>query len=233
VALLTAWLVAPAAVPIYDGIGNPDEPYRYVSPPADAKTSKTPTVARATVSVRNGQSGAQFANSGETAPQISVYLPAGALRVPAGATSITVTATPKAPGPPAPAGGAVIGNVYALQITAGSAPVTIVGTGNQEPTVQMRSPGAPAGGQPNPVFEQRTGAGWKRLKTTRVGNDVYQTQVPATGDYALVQLTGTAGAAASGSSGVRLIYLVPGIALLAVTLLVVAIRLRRTRSPGR
>jgi hypothetical protein len=34
VALPLAWLLAPGAVPLYDGINLPDEPYRYVVPPA-------------------------------------------------------------------------------------------------------------------------------------------------------------------------------------------------------
>ena len=37
VALLAAWVLAPAALPIYDGLSNPDEPYRWVQPPAGAK----------------------------------------------------------------------------------------------------------------------------------------------------------------------------------------------------
>ena len=42
------WLLTPrTAPPLYDGVGFPDEPYRFVVAPAGApKTTKAPTVAR-------------------------------------------------------------------------------------------------------------------------------------------------------------------------------------------
>src|SRR3954451_17434124 len=116
VAVLAAWMLAPASVPVFDGIGQPDEPYRYVDPPATAKTTKQPTTATVSVPVRNGRSVAEFANSAESGPQISVYIPPGALEVPAGATSITITATPLAPKAPLPTDGDIVTNVY--QVTA-------------------------------------------------------------------------------------------------------------------
>ena len=80
--MLVAWLVAPAVVPIYDGIRNPDEPYRYVQPP-NGKTTKAPTAAKATVSVNAaGLSGAAYSNSFENGPQIVLYIPAGSLQAP-------------------------------------------------------------------------------------------------------------------------------------------------------
>ena len=71
VALLTAWLLAPAVTPIYDGPGFPDEPYRYVQAPAGAKATKPPTTAKASVTVNSqGLSGAAYSNSAEQGPQI-------------------------------------------------------------------------------------------------------------------------------------------------------------------
>jgi hypothetical protein len=228
-ALLAAWLLAPAAVPLYDGLSAPDEPYRYVQPPAHAKTVKPPTVASGTVSVRNGVSGAQYANSGETGPQISLYLPAGALRVPAGATSITATATPTAPAPPLPTDGRIITNVYRVAAHAGSTAVEVIGTGRQEPTLQMRAPSAK---QPGPVFEHRTATGWERLHTIRAGNDIYQAQAPELGDYALVQLAQSrqsSGTGGGGGGGVNIGLLTGGLALLVASVSVVTIRTGRTR----
>jgi hypothetical protein len=227
VALFAVWMLAPAVTPIYDGIGNPDEPYRFVKPPPTAKTTKAPTAAKAIVAVRNGLSGAQFANSAELGPQISVYVPPGALQVPAGATTMTVTATPLAPSPPLPSDGTIMTNVYRIGAAAGGQPVQVIGRGNQEPSVQMRSATAAPSG---PVFERRTATGWQRLKTTRVGNDVYQTAAATFGDYALVQPAHPAQAKKSG--GVNVGLLAGGLAILVLTFAILGIRMRRTRRVG-
>jgi hypothetical protein len=223
-ALLTAWLLAPAAVPIYNGIGNPDEPYRFVKPPANAKTTKTPTSARAAVAVRNGATVGQFANTGETGPQLSLYLPPASLQVPAGATTINVTAQPLAPSAPLPTDGTIVTNVYRITADAGGQPVKVIGTGRSEPTLQMRAPDA---SQPSPVFEHRTATGWQSERTIRVGTDIYQAQAPALGDWALVRLKSSA-SAGGGGGGIRWSFLGPGIALLVVAVIVLMVRLRRT-----
>jgi hypothetical protein len=227
-ALLLAWVVAPAAVPIYDGLGNPDEPYRYVQPPPTAKTTKKPTRAVGVVTVRNGVSGGQFANSAEQGPQISVFVPPGALQVPPGVQRITVTATPLAPQPPLPTDGTIVTNVYDISATANGHPVQIVGTQHQAPSIQMRAPTAQ---QPGPVFERRTPNGWQQVRTIRVGVDIYQaSQVTSFGQYALVQLSKPGAAAKSG--GVNPGLLAGGIALLVLTGLIVLIRLLRSRNPA-
>ena len=226
-AVVLAWVVAPAVTPIYDGIGNPDEPYRWVKPPASAKTTQTPTSAEKVVAVTNGFSTAQFANTGESGPQLSLYLPPKALQVPTGATSITVEAKPLAPTAPLPTDGKILTNVYHLTATAGSQSVSVIGKGASEPSLQMR---APSGQQPGPVFEHRTTTGWQRTRTIRVGVDVYQTQAPVLGDWALVQLT--ASKSGGGGSGIKWGLLVPGIALLVIAILVLAVRLRRTSGTG-
>src|SRR3954471_12473826 len=97
VALAVAWLLAPSAVPIYDGLSNPDEPYRYVQPPPDAKANKPPTDARTSLPVRSGLTAAAYPNGAEPAPQTSLSLPAGAIRAPGGASSVVVSAEPMAP----------------------------------------------------------------------------------------------------------------------------------------
>ncbi len=225
-ALLAAWTLAPAAVPVYDGLANPDEPYRYVDPPSTAATSKAPTPAKATVEVRDGVSGGQFANSREQGPQISVYVPPGALDVPSGVTSIQVTATPQAPRPPLPDDGTIVSNVYDISATADGQQVGVVGTGNQAPSVQMR---APTQKQPGPVFERRTAGGWERLRTIRVGLDVYQaSQVSELGSYALVQLREPSAASDDDGGGISIGLLVGGVVVLALVGGIVAIRIRRT-----
>jgi len=225
-ALLVAWLVAPAVVPIYDGIQNPDEPYRYVQAP-DGKTTKAPTVAKATVSVNaQGLSGAAYSNSLETGPQIVLYIPAGSLQAPSGATSIQVSETPLAPSAPLPTDGTIVSNVYRVAATTSKGPVQIVGhTTSQLPTLQMRAPSAK---QPGPVYERRTAQGWQRLDTLRVGQDIYQASAPVLGDYALVQLKNAPKTGSSGG-GVNVCLLAAGIGLLALAGIILGIRVTRSR----
>jgi hypothetical protein len=220
--LLVAWLVAPAAVPIYDGGPQADEPYRYVDVPNGWSQKGAPTTAKFPVPVRNGLSTAGFANSAEFGPQVSVYVPAGSLQAPAGATTITVTATPSAPTPPLPTDGKVVTNVYTIAATAPGGDVTFVGKGpSQTVTLQMRAPSAR---QPGPTFEHLVGGHWQRSQTIRVGQDIYQTFAPQLGAWALVQ-TKTSG----GGSGVNVPLLVTGIAVLVLAGIIVGVRVTRSR----
>ena len=223
-ALTLAWLIAPAAVPIYDGVGNPDEPYRYVNPPAGAKKTPPPTVAKATLSLTAaGLNNAAYANSAEVGPQVVYYVPNGALKAPGGATGITVTATPTPP-PSPPTDGTIVGNVYRITATTPNGDATIVGHGvTQLPTLDMR---APSGKQPGPVFEHVVNGVWQHSSTLRIGVDIYQTSAAALGDWALVQLRSQPGKSAG---GINLGLLAAGIAVLVVVGLIVAIRLSRTR----
>ena len=220
-AVLATAALAPAAVPIYDGIGNPDEPYRYVKPPASAQTTKAPTSASIVVPVHGSTSVAEYANTGESGPQLSLYLPLGAIQVPAGVSSVTVTATPTAPSSPLPTDGTIVTNVYRITATANGKDVSVVGSGKRQPTLQMR---APSGQQPGPQFEYLTSSGWKPQQTIRVGVDVYQAQVPGLGDWALVQRKS---ATASSGPGINWGFLGGGIALLLVAGLIVVVRVRR------
>jgi hypothetical protein len=227
-ALLVAWLVAPAVVPIYDGAGFPDEPYRYVQSP-DGKPTKPPTAAKATVQVNaQGLSSAAYSNSAERGPQIVLYLPAGSLKAPAGATSIQVSETPLAATPPLPADGPIVTNVYRVAATTSAGPVQVVGKSeNQLPTLQMRAPSAK---QPGPVVEHRTSSGWQRMDTLRVGQDIYQASAPQMGDWALVALRTPAANKSGGGGGVNVGLLAAGIGLLALAGIILAIRMARSRS---
>jgi hypothetical protein len=225
-ALLAAWALAPATVAVYDGIGSIDEPYRFVSPPPDAKTTKKPTVAKQTVSIRNGANAAQFANSAENAPQVSIYVPPASLKVPAGVSTISLQATPNAPTDPLPTDGSIVSNVYDVEAIADGKPLEVIGTGKNSPTLQMRAPTAQ---QPGPVFEHRTATGWVQTKTLRVGNDTYQTTAPDFGDWALVRLTHPTG---SSGGGVNVALLAGGIGVLVVAGLILLIRIRRTAAGG-
>jgi hypothetical protein len=231
-ALLAAWFVAPSVVPIYDGIGqSSDEPYRYVHRPADAPgptTSKAPTTAKATLTVQNGVSAAGYSNSAEQGPQISLYVPAGALKVPATASTVVVTAQPLAPSPPLPTDGTIVTNVYRITAVAAGKDAQLIGTGNHAPTIQMR---APTGKQPGPVFERRTGSGWQQVQTIRTGIDTYQAQAQGFGDWALVQVKGTG--STGGGGGINVGLLAGGIAVLVLAGIIAAVRTIRLRAVAR
>ena len=223
--LVGAWVVSPSVIPLYDGPGQPDQPYRYVVPPA-GYTQKTPaaTSAQTSIVVRNGVSVAAFVNSLESGPQISVYIPAGSLQAPPGASRIQLTATPSAPKPPLPTDGPIVSNVYTISATATGGSVDIIGKGdNQTPTLQMR---APSSQQPGPTFETFDGKKWTSSETIRVGQDIYQTFAPKLGVWALVQQK-TGG----GSSGIDLRLLVPGIAILVLVGIILLVRLTRPSAP--
>jgi len=230
-ALLGAWLVAPAVVPIYDGIGqSTDEPYRYVQRPANAPgpaSSKPPTSAKAVLTVQNGLSAAGYSNSAEQGPQISLYVPAGALRVPSSATTVVVTAQPLAPSPPLPTDGTIVTNVYRITAQADGKDAQLVGTGSHAPTIQMR---APTGRQPGPVFEHRSSSGWTKVQTTRTGIDTYQAQAQAFGDWALVQAKGSSGGS---GGGINVGLLAAGIGVLVLAALIGVIRTVRLRQVAR
>ena len=229
-ALVVAWLLAPAVVPIYDGIGQADEPYRYVQRPANAPskpTNKAPTEAKATLTVSNGLSAAGYSNSDERGPQISLYVPAGALKAPSGATSIVVTAQPLAPKAPLPTDGTIVTNVYRISAVAGGQEAQLVGTGDHAATIQMR---APTGKQPGPVFERRTATGWVKVPTIRAGIDIYQAQASAFGDWALVQMKGTGSSGGGGGWGAgRVTILSIGITLLFLAVIIGLVRSARLR----
>jgi hypothetical protein len=231
--LLVAWLVAPAVVPIYDGAGFPDEPYRYVQSP-DGKPTKPPTAAHANVAVNaQGLSNAGYSNSAEQGPQVVLYIPAGSLQAPPGAHTIAISETPLAPSPPLPTDGTIVTNVYRLAATTPQGPVQMVGKSeNQTPTLQMRSSSSK---QPGPTFEHLTSAGWVKAATLRVGQDIYQASAPQFGDWALVQLSAAPKKASSSTSsggGINVGLLVAGIAVLALAGIIIAIRVARSRNPA-
>jgi hypothetical protein len=221
-ALVAAWVAVPSAVPIYDGLGNPDEPYRYVKVPAGQQSRQQgpPTSAKRSLPVRNGRNASPaYVNTGESGPQLSLYVPAGAFAV-TGSPHLAVQAVPLAPQPPLPTDGTVLTNVYRITTTP---PARVVGSGATGLVLQMRSPTTKG----SPVFEHKVGSHWVRAKTARVGFDIYQTQPAGLGEWLLAQPSGTT--AATGG-GVNVGLLAGGIALLVVVAVVVVIRRNRLRA---
>jgi hypothetical protein len=182
-ALLVAlgWLVTPHPVPVYDGIGMPDQPYRYASTSRTASVTANPAGgAQDSLSVLGGvNSHLASLRSDEIGPQVWVYLPAGVLATPGG--KITVKVAPETPTSPS-ADGPIDGNVYRVSITDPAGPVTFK---SQRSTIQLRATTAK---QPGPMIEHRVTPSqkWRLMATSRTGNDVYGGVLPEAGEYALV-----------------------------------------------
>ncbi len=169
-ALLAVLAVRPPhAPPLYDGIGFPDEPYRWIVPPAGAEPTAAATRASVAVPVaKDGTSAAARAFSAEQGPQVAFALAAGSLQVPAGSAGPTLTAAPVAT-PPAPAGVTAASNLYELTATLpGGGPVRLR-TGHQV-VVNLRADRATS---QQVVIETWDGTGWSQVSTAQVGTDIY------------------------------------------------------------
>jgi hypothetical protein len=178
--LAIGWVFAPrSAPPLYDGVGFPDEPYRFVVKPQGASDTKAPTIATGNADVIRGQAGAVHANSAELAPQVSFLIPVNRLRAPTGTTRIVVQGRPVTP--IAAADGAYLwSNVYDIEATPGS---TTFADGDPPATLTLRAATAQ---RPYPSIERYTGSSWVKVKTVPVGNDIYQSTLPALGRYAVI-----------------------------------------------
>jgi hypothetical protein len=212
------WLVTPQPVPVYDGLGAPDEPYRYVVPPQGAKATADATTAVAKTPVNNGTgtNGLSVATA-EQGPQFSLFLPPMAMAAPGG--PIEVRAEPLAP-TDQPRGARIDGNVYAVTLTSASGPVTLTAK-SAISTLYLR---ATTAAQPPPVMQYRAEASqpWKALGTSRGGQDVYVASFPGPGQYAL------AFAARKGPAGVPVLPIVGLGAAVLLVVVVVVVRLRST-----
>jgi hypothetical protein len=226
--LVAAWAASPGAVPLYDGIGFPDEPYRYVDPPPGTPKTEPATNARVVVSVGNGTNRYADTNSREFGPQVVLHLPAGTMTAADGVARITVRADPLAPDA-SPPDGPITGNVY--RVTAEGAKSFRRGSGA---SISLREPELTT---VLPVLVHRPGPSrpWQRLVTGRPGQDFFEAGLSGTGDYALIIPAG-APREAAGSGGqdtARGGFPVAAVALggtVAVMALVVIVLRRRRRA---
>jgi hypothetical protein len=210
-------LLSPDAVPVYDGIGQPDEPYRFVAPPADAPKTAPPTVARASSPVKDGRSAyGMSAASAEVGPQFSLFVPPQSLATKARTVSVRVE--PRAPSDQPP-GARIDGNVYQVSLLA-DAPVQLTDKAALA-TLYLRATTAK---QPPPKMEFRSSQGepWKTIRTVRGGQDVYVSSFEGPGFYALAFTSGGSG---KGGGSSPLPWVVLGGVVLA-TAVVVVVRLR-------
>lgn len=218
--LLLGWLAAPSGPPLYDGIGFPDEPYRYAGLTRSAAPTPPPSVGRTSLTVTAGSNADQtYVSSDEQGPQVTVFVSQRLLGA-AGATRIDVSVTPTAPD-------GSISNVYVLAATSDAGPVQMAQPPDSA-VVQLRAPSAPP---PPAVLAYRAvgGSGWQLLPTSRVGTEIYQARLVGLGNYALVAAPVLPARADPGVSTPALL----GLALLVLVLVMALVVLRVRRSARR
>jgi hypothetical protein len=215
------WLASPSAVPVYDGISAPDEPYRYASPPPGAPQTKPATSVATDTPVQGGANSQGLSlQTGETGPQMSVFLPQFAMRAATGPIHITVS--PAAP-TDMPAGTTADGNVYVMAMTAPGGPVTLDKKYAAIATLYLRAT-SQARPQPTMYYRPAAAAAWTPLGTTAGGLDIRVSSFLGAGQYVLAR-AGTAAAARS-SSGVPVLPIVLVGVLVVLAGAVVVVRLR-------
>lgn len=228
-------LAAPAGPPLYDGVGFPDEPYRYVAPPAGAKPTKPPTSVRLGVDVHSGHSVAAEISTGEQTAQAAAFVGTGGLRTKPAAKFVTVTLGPTGP-PTPPADGTIPGNAYTVTASSTAGAVS-VSTARSALTVLLRIPAATS---KVVAIEVLTGKGWQQLNTFQTGTDIYQAALPVLGTVAAVIVNDptktvryiNAPATARSGSAIAVGPLLAGLVLLLLVALVLGVRVTRGRRAG-
>jgi hypothetical protein len=206
------WFASPGAVPVYDGVNAPDEPYKY------AGRSPAPATVSTTAPISGGRSASLQLKSSENGPQVLIDLSAGAFT--AARPTVTLTVTPQPPSGTPPRG-SFDSNVYHVTVSPGAVlhPETAQGFLFLRAAVMTR---------PNPVIVHRMAAAdpWVEVKTTLAGTDILSTPLRDLGDYAVARVPGSKPLSAGGLSLVRILLIGGGVLLLlTVTVLV----LRRPR----
>ncbi|MDQ1714595.1 MAG: hypothetical protein QOC60_540 [Frankiaceae bacterium] len=232
--LMGAWLFAPAAVPLFDGVGFPDEPYRWVVAPAGATKTVAPVGGQSTAQVKNG------ANTNdvtiltvEQGPQFQLFVPLGYVIGPPTATKDTLTVVPVAGDAPLPTM-TFASNVYRLTATSDvPGPISVTysaATAGLGGTVQLRRATA---GDPVMVYRASSSDPWRAIATLPTGADVYGSDLVGLGDYALAFGVPRAKPVGSGLSGTNSgvtaapLFWLGGAFLVVLVLIVVGLRLTR------
>lgn len=174
----------PDSPPLYNGIGFPDEPYRWVTPPAGESTTPQPaTPASARALVTDGRSAATRAFSSEQGPQVAFAVADGALAAPDGASEVTVTVTPEAaPGPALP-GTTIVSNLHRFSLTTpDGAEVGLTPQGSV--IVNLR---ASAQTPLSVVVCQWDGSAWTQVPTRQVGTEIYAADLKTLDPFAVLR----------------------------------------------
>jgi hypothetical protein len=208
------WLASSGGVPLYDGVHFPQDPYRYTTPKPGEPAAKA---AKATVPLVEGRNvGGVVLNTGETGPQVQLYLPPQSLLARGGGVTVAeVTVTPVeldgSTTPDAPAS-----NVYRVASSNG---VTLA---VPRTPVQVTLRAAVHKTVPDMYYRSGPTDRWQRLRTRGLGHDSFNATVPDFGDFVLVRGAG------GGGVGDKRIVVVVGL-LLVTSLLTSALLVARRR----
>jgi hypothetical protein len=213
-------LASPSLVPVYDGLPNSDEPYRYVSPPSGATKTAPPTSVASDTPVVRGTNAQGFSlQTSEVGPQVSVFVPQYALRAAQG--PIHVTVDPKAP-TDVPTGLRADGNTYAFAFSAPGGPVTLDPSHAAIATLYLRATDRKTP-QPTMYYRPSAAGPWQVLQTSAGGVDVRVAAFKGAGDYQLFRTPTPAGKKSGGNRALPLV-LVGILVLLGAVVLVVRLR---------
>ena len=226
--LAVAWVAAgPASPPLYDGLNQPAEPYRFLHPPPGGTAAQAATESAPVVTP--GSSPAIAWLTAEQPPQAQVLVQQGSFALPAGTSSLTVTITPVEPAVAAPAGMRFDGNVYRFSVTAGSTPLTTL---QHAGTIVLRGPAGVSG----VTVWMLQGTAWHQLDTKPVGSaDTYAANVTTLGDAVLITsqsstaTTPGGGGSSGGGSGAVIGIVIAAVALGVVIAAVWLLRRRGAR----
>lgn len=223
---VAAILIGSAGVPLYDGVGFPDEPYRYVqAPPPGQPSTAPPSTARGQLHMADGVNtkDADFA-SAESGPQVEVFFPAKSLKSAASAPSVVDVSLTPVPLVQPPVGD-VDSNVYRVELSTGGASVTPSGEAAIQIALRASNPNLAA---PVMNYRPKSGEPWQGLRTSRPGFDVFGSAFTGPGEYLLAQPPTAPPASSGGRSPVVLL----GVGVLIIVVLLLGVRLRsRSRTP--
>ena len=231
VCLLVVSVLTGHRLPLYDGVGAPDEPYRYVAPPRESlRTALPPSGASTSGPLMNGTNAIYaYLSTDEVGPQITVLINAHALKSAVQATQLTLSATPTAPLSNISTDRTIAGNIYKLAGTSDHGALSYAGATKNPGTIDLRLPqGYPVGA----TMQYRLGntGVWTLLSTKRTGNDIYEAPFVGLGEYALIP--GAAAQANRSSNGNLIPIAVIALFIMLIVGSVIAIRLRAGRRPG-
>jgi hypothetical protein len=180
--LMLAWLLDPSAPPLYDSLQGPVGPYKYLNPPAGSGPQHRNPLPGITVQkVSNGRFSETLVRTPEKVPQAILELGDGAVKVPHGITSVTLSARPVPPPGPI-SNGDLDGNVY-LFGAKGSNGESLILDPKVGGLLELRKTGK----ELNAHMDIYRGGSWVPLSTlTFVNANYLATDAKSFGYYALV-----------------------------------------------
>jgi hypothetical protein len=179
IVVLAAQLLAPLPGPaLYDGV-FPIDAYRWLSPPPGEHGGAVGT--SIVLPVSGSSSPLITLATSEVPPQASLFAEPGALVMPAGTTSLTVSITPVPPDAQ-PTDGHIAGNVYRVTITT-QAGVLVTALASAEVTVILRHPDITAS---DATLSLLSSGAWQPLKTDAALAASFVAIVTTFGDFALI-----------------------------------------------